>query len=85
MLVLVPHPDPVGAFPGDKKDRLLHHLAFSVATERYEDLAARCREAGLEVRDGVHPVLRDVNTFYADDPDGNEVEVISPRAMNPPA
>jgi catechol-2,3-dioxygenase len=23
--------------------------------------------------------------FYVDDPDGNEVEVISPRAVNPPA
>ena len=78
MLVLVPHPDPAGAFPGDKAARTLHHLAFCVATEQYEELADACRRSGLEVRGGVHPVLREVRTFYVDDPDGNEVEVIAP-------
>jgi len=34
--------------------------------------------AGLEVRGGIHPVLQGVRTFYVDDPDGNEVEVIAP-------
>jgi hypothetical protein len=34
--------------------------------------------AGIEVRSGIHPVLKGVRTFYADDPDGNEVECISP-------
>ena len=78
MLVLVPHPDPAGAFPGEKAARTLHHLAFSVSAERYEELAGACRKAGLEVRGGVHPVLRDVRTFYVDDPDGNECEIIAP-------
>ncbi|MGI8608732.1 MAG: VOC family protein [Candidatus Dormibacteria bacterium] len=78
MVVLVPHPDPTGAFPAAKTDRPLHHLAFSVERDRYEKLATACRDAGLEVRGGVHPVLAAVNTFYVDDPDGNEVEVISP-------
>ena len=77
MLVLVPHPDPAGAFPGEKAARTLHHLAFSVSAARYEELGGACRKAGLEVRGGVHPVLRDVRTFYVDDPDGNECECIA--------
>ncbi|HXM57776.1 MAG TPA: VOC family protein [Candidatus Dormibacteraeota bacterium] len=80
MVVLVPHPDAAGAFPSDKPARPLHHLAFNVSPDRYDDLHRRCREAGLEVRGGVHPVLKDVRTFYVDDPDGNEVECISAMA-----
>ncbi len=79
MLVLVPHPDPAGAFPTEKTGRTLHHLALTVSKQHYEELAAACRQAGLEVRGGIHPVLPGVNTFYVDDPDGNEVEVISPQ------
>jgi catechol 2,3-dioxygenase-like lactoylglutathione lyase family enzyme len=78
MIVLVPHPDPAGAFPREKAARPLHHLAFNVSADRYTDLEARCRKAGLEVRQGVHPVLKGVRTFYVDDPDGNEVECIAP-------
>lgn len=78
MIVLVPHPDREGAFPREKPLRTLHHLAFNVDAARYDDLERRCRDAGLEVRGGVHPVLKDVRTFYVDDPDGNEVEVIAP-------
>jgi catechol 2,3-dioxygenase-like lactoylglutathione lyase family enzyme len=78
MIVLVPHPAPAGAFPTDRAQRPLHHLAFNVAADRYEELEHRCRAAGLEVRGGVHPVLRGVRTFYVDDPDGNEVELIAP-------
>jgi len=77
MIVLVPHPDPAGAFPTEKPARTLHHLAFRVAADRYDDLERRCGEAGLEVRGGVHPVLQGVRTFYVDDPDGNECECIS--------
>lgn len=80
MIVLVPHPDPAWSFPGEKPRRPLHHIAFSVAADRYDRLQDRCREAGLEVRDGIHPVLQDVRTFYVDDPDGNEVEVIAPTS-----
>ncbi len=78
MIVLVPHPDAGGAFPGEKPKRPLHHMAFAVSADGYEDLQARCRAAGLDVRDGIHPVLKGVRTFYVDDPDGNEVEVIAP-------
>ena len=80
MVVLVPHPDPGGSFPAEKPARVLHHLALSVASDSYARLEAECRAAGLEVRPGVHPVLKGVRTFYVDDPDGNEVEVIAPAA-----
>lgn len=78
MIVLVPHPDPGGAFPRERSERTLHHLAFNVSSEQYDELGRRCREVGLEVRGGIHPVLEGVRTFYVDDPDGNEVEVIGP-------
>ncbi|MGH7775960.1 MAG: VOC family protein [Candidatus Dormibacterales bacterium] len=79
MLVLVPHPDPGGRFPRAKPERVLHHLALSVSPDRYQALMARLGAAGLEVRGGVHPVLKGVRTFYVDDPDGNEVECIAPE------
>ena len=80
MIVLSPHPDgAAGSFPPAKKERVLHHLAFKVAPDRYEELRRRCEEAGLEVRGGIHPVLKGVRTFYVDDPEGNEVEVIGPE------
>ena len=80
MIVLVPHPDPAGRFPADKPLRTLHHMAFNVSAGQYDELERRCSEAGLEVRGGVHPVLKGVRTFYVDDPDGNEVEVIGAAA-----
>jgi catechol 2,3-dioxygenase-like lactoylglutathione lyase family enzyme len=80
MIVLVPHPEPSGRFPKEKPLRPLHHLAFNVSARQYDELEARCREAGLEVRGGRHPVLSGVRTFYVDDPDGNEVEIIAPAA-----
>jgi catechol 2,3-dioxygenase-like lactoylglutathione lyase family enzyme len=80
MIVLSPHPDGAsGAFPGAKRERVLHHLAFKVAPDRYEELRERCAAAGLEVRGGIHPVLPGVRTFYVDDPEGNEIECIAPE------
>jgi catechol 2,3-dioxygenase-like lactoylglutathione lyase family enzyme len=78
MIVLVPHPDPASAFPREKPKRVLHHLAFRVEEGAYDQLKDRLAAAGLEVRSGIHPVLKGVRTFYVDDPDGNEVEVIGP-------
>jgi catechol 2,3-dioxygenase-like lactoylglutathione lyase family enzyme len=52
-------------------------MAFAVDPGAYDDLETRCREAGLEVRQGIHPVLKGVRTFYVDDPEGNEVEIIA--------
>lgn len=80
MIVLIPHPYPADYFPTHKKkeQRTLHHLAFRVGAREYADLENRFIEAGIEVRHGVHPVLKNVRTFYVDDPDGNEVEIIGP-------
>jgi catechol 2,3-dioxygenase-like lactoylglutathione lyase family enzyme len=80
MIVLVPHPYPEDYFPTHKKKetRTLHHLAFRVDRRGYDELETAFIEAGIEVRHGVHPVLKDVRTFYVDDPDGNEIEVIGP-------
>ena len=78
MIVLVPHPDASASFPREKPKRVLHHLAFRVDAGAYDELQRRFQSAGVEVRGGVHPVLKGVRTFYVDDPDGNEVEVIAP-------
>jgi catechol 2,3-dioxygenase-like lactoylglutathione lyase family enzyme len=78
MIVLIPHPHPNDYFPRHKEKRVLHHLAFRVDRRSYDELENSFIERGVEVRHGVHPVLKDVRTFYVDDPDGNEVEVIGP-------
>lgn len=78
MIVLVPHPDKSSEFPREKPRRVLHHLAFRVHAPAYDKLMKRFVAAGVEVRSGIHPVLKGVRTFYVDDPDGNEVEVIGP-------
>jgi catechol 2,3-dioxygenase-like lactoylglutathione lyase family enzyme len=78
MIVLVPHPDPSVEFPREKAMRVLHHMAFRVEARAFDDLQLHFMSEGVEVRTGVHPVLKGTRTFYVDDPDGNEVEVISP-------
>jgi len=78
MIVLVPHPDSSSAFPREKAKRVLHHLALRVEAQAYNDLQNSFAAEGLEVRSGIHPVLKGVRTFYVDDPDGNECECISP-------
>ena len=78
MIVLVPHPDRNADFPREKAKRVLHHLAFRVEASTYDELRERFAADGIGVRSGIHPVLKGVRTFYVDDPDGNEVEVIAP-------
>ena len=77
MIVLVPHPESAAAFPREKVQRVLHHMAFRVEVSAYETLQERFVVASVEVRAGVHPVLKGVRTFYVDDPDGNECECIA--------
>ena len=77
MIVLVPHPDLTMEFPREKPKRVLHHLAFRVEAAEYERLQERLVASGVDARSGIHPVLKGVRTFYADDPDGNECEFIS--------
>ena len=78
MIVLVPHPDASASFPREKPKRVLHHLAFRVDASAYDKLREQLEAEGIEVRGGVHPVLKGVRTFYVDDPDGNECEIIGP-------
>jgi catechol 2,3-dioxygenase-like lactoylglutathione lyase family enzyme len=78
MVVLVPHPNPSFEFPREKVKRVLHHMAFRVEAKAYDELQLHFMAEGIEVRTGVHPVLKGARTFYVDDPDGNEVEVIAP-------
>ena len=78
MIVLIPHPGNSSEFPREKPKRVLHHLAFRVQPPAYDKLQERFVAAGVQVRSGIHPVLKGVRTFYVDDPDGNEVECISP-------
>ena len=85
MIVLIPHPDPSGSFPREKPKRVLHHMAFRVTVSDYDDLQRRFEAEGIEVRGGVHPVLKGVRTFYVDDPDGNECECITQDPGKPDA
>ncbi|HEY1420596.1 MAG TPA: VOC family protein [Candidatus Dormibacteraeota bacterium] len=85
MIVLIPHPDQEFVFPPQRQKRTLHHLAFRVGHGAYDGLENRFIEAGLEVRHGVHPVLKGVRTFYVDDPDGNECECITYDPDHPDA
>ena len=78
MVVLVPHPDRSVEFPREKVKRVLHHMAFRVEAKAFDELQLHFMAEGVEVRTGVHPVLKGVRTFYVDDPDWNEVEVIAP-------
>lgn len=75
MLVLVPLQGNGGAFD---KPSPLHHLALEVRETDFDSEKSRLEEAGLQLRFGEHPVIRS-KTLYIDDPDGNEVELISSR------
>ena len=75
LLVLVP------LVPGTQdfqEPRTLHHLALTIPAASFDAARAALTEAGVEVRDGKHPVLA-VRTMYVTDPDRNEVEFISPE------
>jgi catechol 2,3-dioxygenase-like lactoylglutathione lyase family enzyme len=75
LLVLVPLP------PGSRtfgEPRTLHHLALTVPAAIFDEARTTLTNAGITVRDGKHPVLA-VRTMYVTDPDGNEVELISPE------
>jgi catechol-2,3-dioxygenase len=75
LLVLVP----LSSGTQDFQDpRVLHHLALTIPAAAFDAARATLTNAGVEVRDGKHPVLA-VRTMYVTDPDGNEVEFISPE------
>ena len=74
-IVLVPRRGDDAA-PAEKAQRNLHHLGLEVAPEAFEGERARLAALGYELRPGTHPFL-DVEAFYLDDPDGNEVEIVT--------
>ena len=76
-------PRDVGDVEPSAPARDLHHLAFRVSAPDYDDLQRRFDAEGIEVRGGVHPVLKGVTTFYVDDPDGNECECIANDLSHP--
>jgi catechol 2,3-dioxygenase-like lactoylglutathione lyase family enzyme len=75
LVVLVPLPADAAQFAAP---RTLHHLALTIPADQFDTARDALVEAGLEVRGGKHPVLA-VRTMYVTDPDGNEVEFISPE------
>jgi catechol 2,3-dioxygenase-like lactoylglutathione lyase family enzyme len=75
LLVLVPLSPGTQDF---QEPRTLHHLALTIPAAEFDAARAALTNAGVTVRDGKHPVLA-VRTMYVTDPDGNEVEFISPE------
>jgi catechol-2,3-dioxygenase len=75
LVVLVPLPADAAHFVAP---RTLHHLALTVSATSFAAARNELQRAGLEVRDGNHPVLA-ARTIYVTDPDGNEVELIAPE------
>jgi catechol 2,3-dioxygenase-like lactoylglutathione lyase family enzyme len=75
LLVLVPLAAGTNDF---REPRTLHHLALTIPAPAFDEARRTLVDAGVEVRDGKHPVLA-VHTMYVTDPDGNEVELISPE------
>ena len=74
MVALVPLAADAPAF---EAPRTLHHLALAVPAAEFDAAEQALRAAGFEVRTGKHPVVSS-RTMYIDDPDGNEVELITP-------
>lgn len=72
MIVLVPKSAEIKAKPAGYQ---LNHLAFELPPEAFDAQYATLVAAGLQPRDGKHPVFAS-RTMYVDDPDGNEVEFI---------
>ena len=56
----------------------MHHLGLEVGEEDFEAERKRLEGLGFDVRYGEHPFLP-LKGMYIDDPDGNEVELISAR------
>jgi catechol 2,3-dioxygenase-like lactoylglutathione lyase family enzyme len=74
MIVLAPAK---AGTPPYAKPQALHHIGLEIDGESFEEEVARLQALGLEVRFGKHPLFPS-RTAYVTDPDGNEVELISP-------
>jgi catechol 2,3-dioxygenase len=62
------------------RNRRLHHIGLEVAPEDYERERERLAGLGFEIRHGEHPFMP-VDAFYLDDPDGNEIEIVTWRGQ----
>ena len=77
-IVLVPRPAGAPDHPVERAFRGVHHIGLEVEEGAFEREWERLQSLGFEVRTGVHPFLP-VEAIYLDDPDGNEVELVSAR------
>ncbi|TMB86134.1 MAG: VOC family protein, partial [Chloroflexi bacterium] len=78
-IVLAPRPPGAPQFPAERAFRSVHHIGLEVEPEDFEREQARLQQLGLQVRTGQHPFLS-VEAIYVDDPDGNEVELVTARS-----
>ena len=62
--------------PPFAKPQSLHHIGLEVDSETFDAEVTRLQELGIETRFGQHPLFPS-RTVYINDPDGNEVELIS--------
>jgi catechol 2,3-dioxygenase-like lactoylglutathione lyase family enzyme len=74
MIVLAPAK---AGTPSFAKPQALHHIGLEIDGEAFDAEVARLQELGIETRFGQHPLFPS-RTVYISDPDGNEVELISP-------
>jgi catechol-2,3-dioxygenase len=77
-IVLVPRPPQAAAPPDDRLARVLHHIGLTVPAGTLADARRDLEARGFEVRTGEHPFLP-VEAIYIDDPDGNEVELVTTK------
>jgi catechol 2,3-dioxygenase-like lactoylglutathione lyase family enzyme len=77
-IVLVPRPPSAPDQPTERAFRSVHHLGLEVEEGAFGREWERLRALGFAVRTGVHPFLP-VEAIYLDDPDGNEVELVTAR------
>ncbi|MDQ3810697.1 MAG: VOC family protein [Chloroflexota bacterium] len=76
-------PQQIVLVPGSSTDRpagprALHHVGLQVGPLDFESERQRLIGLGFELRTGQHPFLP-VEAFYLDDPDGNEIEIVTWR------
>jgi catechol-2,3-dioxygenase len=77
-IVLIPRPADAPAPPADRLQRGLHHLGLTVPHGSLHEARRQLEAQGFAVRTGEHPFLN-VEAIYVDDPDGNEVELVTLR------
>ena len=75
-IVLVPLPKDAPGASGERTQRALHHVGVELESGEFERERERLEGLGFDVRLGEHPFLP-LRGMYIDDPDGNEVELIT--------